>query len=112
MDFGDLKVSLVSILELQAKASRLNVPPGRVYRAVDVIFGSLEVVPFYRRGIIERAHELRRYPLEYIDRVILATAISLEEDLVTEDSKILSVRGLVRREYGIGVATYEELVRR
>mgnify|MGYP000097141610 FL=1 len=110
IDFGDLKVSLVSILELQAKASRLNVPPSRVYRAIDVIFRSLKVVPFYKCGIIEKAHELRKYPLDYVDRVILATAISLGEDLATEDSRILSIRRSVKKDYGVRVVTYDELI--
>jgi len=54
IDFSDLKLSLISIFELQAKASKLNVPHGIVSRAVDVILRAFEVIPFYRRNIIEK----------------------------------------------------------
>ena len=95
IDFSDLKLSLISIFELQAKASKLNVPHGIVSRAVDVILRAFEVIPFYRHNITEKAHELRKYINDYIDCIIVATAIVLKEDVVTEDTIIISIRKII-----------------
>jgi len=110
IDFSDLKLSLISVFELQAKASKLNVPPNIVSRAIDVILRAFEVIPFYRRNIIEKAHELREYINDYIDCIIVATAVVLKEDVVTEDTIIISIRKIIEEKYNIRVVNYEELL--
>ena len=70
MDFNDLKVSLISIFELQAKASKLGIPSNYISKAVDVIFKTFNVIPFYKSGIIEKAYELHKVIDDYIDCII------------------------------------------
>ncbi len=111
ISFSDVKVSLISIFELQVKASKLGIPPQHVFRAVRTIFRAFAVVPFYKKDIIDEAHNLRRILSDYIDCIILATAIASGEDLVTEDSLIMSIRGTIEKQYGVSVLSYEELVK-
>jgi len=80
----NLKVNLTSLFELQAKAAKLGVPPRDVVEAINVILGSFQVIPFYKAEIVETAHKLRETLADYIDRVIVATAITLGEDLIPE----------------------------
>ena len=49
IDFSDLGVSLISLLELQAKALKLGVNP--VSKAIKVILRVFRVIPFYRRDV-------------------------------------------------------------
>ncbi len=107
----ELKVSLISLFELQAKASKLEIPPSDVIKAVKVIRSYFTVIPFYEAGVVEEAHKLRDVLSDYIDRVVVATAIHLKEDLVTEDSEILSIRDLLR-EKGVDVMSFRDLIGR
>ena len=108
VDLSDLKVSLISIFEMQAKAFSLNIPPRYVTEATDIIMRSFDVVPFYEESIVRRAYELRGLR-DYIDRIIVATAIERKEVLMTEDSSILSVREELKRKYGIDIVSYRDL---
>ncbi len=108
--FCDLKLSLISLFELQAKAAKLGIPPKDVAKAVDVILRSFQVIPFYRTDIIEIAHELRKILDDYIDCIIVATAIALREELATEDRDILSRREELEKRFGIKVLSYQDLV--
>lgn len=110
ISFRDLKLNLVSLFELQAKAAKLGIPPKDVAKAVNTILRSFQVVPFYRADIIEIAHELRKIFTDYIDCIIVATAIALREDLATEDRNILSHREELEKNFGINVPTYRDLV--
>lgn len=109
IDFSDLKLSLISIFELQAKASKLGISPKNVLRAIDVIFRAFNVIPFYDSNIVEKAHELHKAIPDYIDSIILATAIHLREDLVTEDNILRSMRSYVEEKYGIRMLSYHEI---
>ncbi len=111
LEFGELKVSLISIFELQAKASKIGIPPERVSEAIDVVFNSFEVVPFYRSDVVKKAHELRELVPDYIDCVVVATAICLNEGLVTEDELVHRVKKELKRRYGLAVARHDELIR-
>ena len=106
----DLKVNLISLFELQAKAAKLGIPPGDVARAVNTVLRALPVIPFYRADIIEIAHELRKVLVDYIDCVVVATAAALREDLVTEDRDIHSRREELEKSYGIEILSYRDLV--
>ncbi len=104
------KVSTISLFELQAKAAKLGVPPGDVVRAINVILRSFQVIPFYKAEIVETAHKLRRILTDYIDCVIVATAVALREDLVSEDQAILSHREELEKKYGIRILNYQNLL--
>ncbi len=106
----DLKVSLISIFELQAKAAKLGIPPRDVAEAVNVILRSFQVIPFYKAEVIEAVHKLRRVLTDYIDCVIVATAIALRENLVTEDQDILAHREELEEKYGIRIFNYQSLL--
>ncbi len=109
--FGDLKVSLISLFELQAKASKLGIHPRHVSKAIDAVLRAFPVIPFYRSDVVEEAHRLRELLSDYIDRVVVATAIVLGEDLATEDAQILALRDTIEKHYGIKVLSYKDLVK-
>ena len=62
------------------------------WRAIRVILKAFKIKEFHRPEIIETADELKELISDYIDCVITATAISSRNDLLTEDSLILSQR--------------------
>lgn len=107
--FHDLKVSLISLFELQAKAAKLGIPPGDIAKAVSVILRAFQVIPFYRADIIEIASELRRTLTNYIDCIIVATAAAQKEDLATEDTDILSHKETLEKTYNIRILSYRDL---
>jgi len=106
----NLKVNLISLFELQAKAAKLGVPPRNVAEAIGVILKSFQVIPFYKAEVIEIAHKLREILTDYIDCVIVATAITLREDLVSEDRDILSHKEELEKRYGIRIHNYQNLL--
>jgi len=60
-----------------------------------VIFRSFYVVPFYELKVIRTAHELKGVLGDYIDRIIVASAVALREDLLTEDKDIHDSEGFI-----------------
>lgn len=106
----DLKISLISLFEMQAKAAKLGVPPERVFRAARAIMKGLTVIPFYNKEIIRKAHELRKTINDYIDCTIVATAITLKEDLATEDRLIHEHAAIIEKEHGIKIKNYKQLI--
>ena len=107
----DVRLSLISIFELQAKAVKLGISAERVVRGVRALFRLFDVVEFYRPDIIRTSFELRKNLPDYIDCVILATAISLGEDLLTEDRLIHSLRYDMKRRYGINIYSYADVLK-
>lgn len=107
----DMSVSLISIFELQAKGAKLHVPTNEVIRAVDAIMSAFRVAPFYESGTIEIAQTVRKTVSDYIDCIIVATAISNKEDLATEDSLILEKKGKLAREYNLRVVSFKDLAK-
>ena len=113
LSMDDVKISLISLFELQANISRkYKLPPAASIDAIGVIRSTLKIEPFYNPGIIKAADTVSKYLPDYIDCLILATAISLKEDLATEDTKILGIRDRVRKEYGINLMSYKEVLNR
>jgi len=110
ISFSDLGISLISIFEVQAKATKLGIPPSYVQRAINAIFGSFKVIPFYKEDIIETAHDLRGLVDDYIDCIILATAITTKRNMVTEDSLIHQLKDKIEDRYGIKIYKYVDLV--
>jgi PIN domain nuclease of toxin-antitoxin system len=107
----DMSVSLISVFELQAKGAKLNIPAKAVIRAVDAIMSAFRVAPFYEAGIIEIAQKVRKTVSDYVDCVVMATAISNKEDLATEDSLILEKKGKLFREYNLRVLSFKDLAK-
>lgn len=108
--FSELSVSLISLLELQAKVAKLMLPAEYAIKAIDAVTKALRVIPFHDHEIIRVSFELRREIPDYIDCVIAATAITLKEDLITEDSLILSKRNTLSKRYGIKIFNLESLI--
>lgn len=106
----DVKISLISIFELQAKAAKLKIPVNFTIEATDVISTAFKVEPFYNPEIIETGQALLRRLNDYIDCLIVATAIALKEDLITEDSKIMKNRRFIKEKYKIDVLNYKEVL--
>jgi PIN domain nuclease of toxin-antitoxin system len=108
----DLSVSLISIFELQAKGAKLNIPAKAVVRAVDAMISGFQVVPFYEPLIIEISQKVRATISDYIDCILIATAISSKQDLITEDSLILEKKTKLFKEYKLRVLSFGDLVNR
>jgi len=80
----------ISLFELQAKASKLGVPPKRVIEGINAIIEAFNIISFYDSSIIKIAFKLRKIISDYIDCIIVATALSREYLLLTEDKVILT----------------------
>ena len=106
----EITVNIISIFELQAKAAKLMVPAEFVVEAVKAINMAFKVEPFSRPEIVEIAYELTKMMPDYIDCVIVGTAAVLKDNLVTEDSRILSKREYLKEKYGVNICSYKELV--
>lgn len=52
---------------------------------------------------------MRKHIQDYIDCIIVATAAVLKEDLVTQDTLILSNKGLINEKY-VRVLSYKNIV--
>lgn len=111
LKFEEIAINSILIFELQAKAARLSVPAEFVIKAVEVITNSFRMIPFHSSDIIELSYQLRTIIPDYLDCVIVATAVAEKEDLVTEDSLILAQADRLEKEYGIRVMSYKEIVR-
>ena len=107
----DISVSLISVFELQAKSAKLNIPAKPVIRAVDAIMSAFRVVPFYEPEIIDIGQKIRKMVSDYVDCILIATAISKKEDLVTEDSLIQEKKGKLLKECNLKVVSFKDLVK-
>lgn len=108
----DIAVSLVSVFELQAKAAKLNIPAESTIKAVRAMFAAFRVEPFHKSEIIEVSYELRKIIPDYVDCVIVATAIVLNDDLATEDSLILASAEAISKKHGIHVLRSRDIIKR
>lgn len=106
----EISVSLVSLFELQAKGAKLNVPAKSTIRAVDAILSAFRVVPFYETEVIEAAQSFRKIISDYVDCIILATALASREDLVTEDSLVLEKKKKLLKDFNLKVLDFSDLV--
>ena len=112
LELEALSVNLISIFELQAKAAKLGVPAKFVTEAAQAILATFRVEPFYKPEVIKKSFELRKTIPDYIDCMIVATAATLKEDLVTEDTLISANRKQIKKTYGINILSYRDLVKR
>jgi predicted nucleic acid-binding protein len=72
---------------------------------------AFRVVPFYEREIIEIGQKIRKMVSDYVDCILIATAISKKEDLVTEDSLIQEKKGNLLRECNLKLVSFKDLVK-
>lgn len=113
LSLSDVKVSLISLFELQAKAAKLDIPVDRVVKAIEAIEKAFSVIPFTMPNIIKTSFYLRKTLLkDYIDAIIVATSIALKEPLVTEDEDIHAVAHDLEKEYKIKIYSYRKLLSR
>ena len=76
-----------------------------------MIFKSFKIIPFYEEDIVKKAHEVNKLLDNYIDSIIVATAITLNEELITEDTIINKLREVLYKKYGLRVKRYKDLVK-
>ncbi|RLE72160.1 MAG: hypothetical protein DRJ45_02360 [Thermoprotei archaeon] len=105
----DLKLSLISLFELQAKASKLNIPSSNIIKAINTILKTFKIIPFYEDNIIKRAYEIRKVINDYIDCIVVSTAIVLHENLITEDTEIIAAKEFILKKYGIKIFSYKDV---
>jgi len=110
IDLRDIKINTISLFELQAKASKIGVSVERVIKAINVIYSSLKLISFHDSEIIRYSFEIRKIIPDYIDCVIVATAIVLREELVTEDRMIIGQREYLKKTYGLEIYDYKDIV--
>lgn len=110
INMEELGISLISLFEIQAKSARLNITPDLTEKAIFAINEKFRVQPFYNGDVIKISYMLKSMMKDYIDCIILATAIATKEDLVTEDSLLLGMKKLVKEKFGINIFSYADLV--
>ncbi len=106
----DVGISSISLFELQAKAAKLGVNSKYVVDAIETISSGFRVEQIHNIKIIEVAASLLKLLNDYVDCLILATAIVLKEDLVTEDSRIHALKEKIKADYSIKIFNCKELL--
>lgn len=109
LKLSEIGVSLISLFELQAKSASESISSKHVVTGVRAVIDAFEVEPFYTQRVVEISLELMRVLRDYIDCIVVATAASLKQDLVTEDSVILLNKGFIEEKYGIVVKRLADL---
>ena len=74
-----------------------------------MMIDTMHLLPFHKPEIIEISFKLRKTIQDYIDCIILATAITLKEDLITEDTLIIKNRQKIKENYRINILSYKEI---
>ena len=110
--FENLALSSISIFELQAKAAKLRVKPEYVSEAISSISENFRIEPYYSPSVIKTSFELRSMIPDYVDCIIIATAVALKEDLVSEDSKIHRKRNILQETFGVSVFRFHDLTKK
>ena len=110
LSFDLITLNSISLFELQAKAAKLGVNSAWVIEALTAISKRFRIEPYNSSEIIEIASSLRQnFFTDYIDCIIIATAVVLREELVTEDSKILRKRKELTDKYSLKILSYHDL---
>ncbi len=106
----NLAISQISLFEIQAKSVKLRIPVEGVIRAIRAITSTLEVIPFYSKPVIKYSFELYELLGDYVDSVIVATAISTRKALITEDKLILSHKNTLEDKYRVKTYSYNDIL--
>jgi len=111
LSFDKVTLNSLSLFELQAKAAKLGINTSWVIEALDAISRFFRVESYNSPEIIEIASALRKdFFTDYVDCVIVATAVATGEELVTEDSQILRKRKELMEKYSLKILSYRELI--
>ena len=110
LDMKEFGISTISLFEVQAKAAKLNVSTDFTTEAIETILVAFRAEPFYAPKILEISKALLDPLRDYIDCIIVATAITLKEDLVTEDSRIRKNGAFLKNKYGLNLTNYKEII--
>lgn len=92
-----ISINEISIFELSAKGAKYvttgALPAERVARGIRAIVydEKIEIVPIYNSTLLLTAFKLRNMLNDFIDCLILSSAINQCDALVTEDSDILNL---------------------
>jgi PIN domain nuclease of toxin-antitoxin system len=111
LKLDEMAVSLISIFELQAKAAKLRIPSEVVSQSIQTILDSFQVYSFSDPKVIELSYALRMQMNDYIDCVIVATAIARQEGLMSEDSRIWKERKSLLAKYSLSVSRYRDVLK-
>jgi len=93
-----LFISDITLFELSAKGAKHvntgNLPPQRVTRGIKAIIYSeqLEIIPTYEPKVLSTSFKLKKTLKDFIDCLILSSAINHCDMLVTEDNDILNLK--------------------
>ena len=109
LQLEEMSISLISVFEVQAKCARLKIPEKVVLEGMDAILHGFSVESFYEGRVVREAQRLREKFNEYIDCVIIATASTRKEHLLTEDSRILNEAQWIRQTCGVEVMDFRHL---
>jgi PIN domain nuclease of toxin-antitoxin system len=93
-----IAMSQITIFELSAKGAKFikegQLPPERVTRGINAIIynDSIETIPIHNTTILQTAFKLRNMLNDFIDCLILSSAIHHSQDIITEDNEIQSLK--------------------
>jgi len=69
----------------------------------------INVIDFWDENLVRISFDLRKMLPDYVDCVIVATAIRYSDMLLTEDSRIHAIKEYIHKNYGVRVLSYSEL---
>jgi len=99
----EVLISEITLFELSAKGAKFIIAgvlsPGRVSRGIRALLydDRVDKIPIYDTSILLTAFKLRRMLDDFIDCLILSSAINRADILITEDRDILEIFG--KREF-------------
>jgi PIN domain nuclease of toxin-antitoxin system len=93
-----IAMSQISIFELSAKGAKYikedMLTPERVTRGLNAIIynDGIDIIPMHDTTILMTAFKLRNMLNDFIDCLILSSAMNNSEDIITEDNEIQSLK--------------------
>ena len=93
-----ISMSQITIFELSAKGAKYikegQLSPERVTRGISAIIynDTIETIPMHDTTILQTAFKLRNMLNDFIDCLILSSAMNNSEAIITEDKEIQSLR--------------------
>ena len=93
-----ISMSQITIFELSAKGAKYikegKLLPERVTRGISAIIynDAIETIPMHDTTILQTAFKLRNMLNDFIDCLILSSAMNNSEAIITEDKEIQSLR--------------------
>ena len=93
-----ISMSQITIFELAAKGAKYvkegQISPERVTRGISAIIynDAIETIPMHDTTILQTAFKLRNMLNDFIDCLILSSAMNNSEAIITEDNEIQSLK--------------------